>query len=102
VLRTTEPVPVDVVTPVPPFVTGSVPVTPVVNGKLVQLAKLPEDGVPNTGVTNVGEDKLGELLNTSEPVPVDIDVPEPPLAIGKIPVTPVVKGKPVTLVKVPD
>ena len=28
--------------------------------------------------------------------------PVPPLAIGKIPVTPVVKGKPVALVKTPD
>jgi hypothetical protein len=102
VLRTTEPVPVEEVTPVPPFATGSVPETPVVNGKLVQLAKLPEVGVPSTGVVNVGEFIVGELLNTRLPVPVDIDVPEPPLAIGKIPVTPVVKGKPVVLVKTPE
>lgn len=31
-----------------------------------------------------------------------VEAPVPPLAKGKIPVTPVVKGKPVALVKVPD
>lgn len=31
-----------------------------------------------------------------------VDAPVPPLANGKIPVTPVVKGKPVALVKVPE
>ena len=45
--NTLLPEPVDVVTPVPPLSTGSVPVTPVVNDKLEQLDKFPELGVPN-------------------------------------------------------
>lgn len=45
--RTVEPVPVDVVTPVPPLATGNVPVTPVDKGKPVKLVAVPEDGVPN-------------------------------------------------------
>lgn len=71
-LNTVLPVPVDVVTPVPPFPTATTPVTldavPVVFwfkvGKL-QLAKLPVDGVPRAGVTNVGE-----FANTLAPLPV--------------------------------
>jgi len=49
------PVPVLAVTPVPPLATGKVPVTPVVNGNPVQLVRVPEEGVPNTGVVNVGD-----------------------------------------------
>ena len=55
--NTVFPVPVDEVTPVPPFATGRVPVTPVVNGKPVILVATPLAGVPNAGVTKVG-DKL--------------------------------------------
>jgi hypothetical protein len=51
--NTTEPVPVDVVTPVPPFATGKTPVTPDA-GMPVQLLKLPEAGVPRDGVVSVG------------------------------------------------
>jgi hypothetical protein len=43
------------VAPVPPLATGKVPVTPVVNGSPVQLVKVPELGVPSTGVVKVGE-----------------------------------------------
>ena len=46
-----------VLDPVPPLATGKVPVTPVVNGKLVQLVKVPADGVPMLGVVKVGDDK---------------------------------------------
>jgi hypothetical protein len=63
-----------VVLPVPPFATGSVPVTPVVNGRPVQLVNVPEDGVPNTGVTSVGE-----VDSTFAPDPVDVVTPVPPL-----------------------
>ena len=45
--RTTEPEPVEVVTPVPPFVTASVPVTPVVSGRPVAFVNVPDDGVPS-------------------------------------------------------
>jgi hypothetical protein len=44
--KTVEPVPVDVVTPVPPFATGRTPVTPVVRGNPVKFVAVPEDGVP--------------------------------------------------------
>ena len=51
---TVLPVPVDVVTPVPPLATGSVPVTPVVKGSPVTLVITPLAGVPNAGVVSVG------------------------------------------------
>jgi hypothetical protein len=95
--KTFAPVPVEVVTPVPPLATGRTPVTPVVSGKPVQLVSVPEDGVPNTGVTRVGE-----FDKTFEPVPVDVVTPVPPLATGSVPVTPVVSGRPVQLVSVPE
>ena len=78
--NTTLPVPVEVVTPVPPFATGSVPVIPVDNGKPVQLVKVPEVGVPNKGVTNVGL-----IDKTTLPVPVEVETPVPPLATFKVP-----------------
>jgi hypothetical protein len=95
--KTTLPVPVEVVTPVPPLATGKVPVTPVVKGNPVQLVKVPEEGVPKTGVTSVGL-----VDNTVLPDPVEVVTPVPPLATGRVPVTPVVRGSPVQLVKVPE
>ena len=94
--RTTLVVPVDAVTPVPPLATGSVPVTPVVIGKPVQLVKTPAEGVPIFGVVNAGL-----VDKTLLPEPVDAVTPVPPLATGKVPVTPVVIGNPVQLVKTP-
>jgi len=85
VLRTTEPLPVDDVAPVPPFAAGSVPVTPVVNGSPVALVSVADEGVPSAGVTNVGE-----VLKTLLPLPVLVVTPVPPFATGKVPVTPVV------------
>ena len=75
---------------------------------------------PSTGVTRVGL-----VANTAEPVPVSsvravrrfaLDgvprnvatpvpsevIPVPPLATGRVPVTPVVRGSPVVLVSTPD
>ena len=86
-----------VAVPLPPFATGKTPVTPVVSGKPVAFVKVAEVGVPRTGVTSVGL-----VERTLAPVPVDVVTPVPPLATGKVPVTPVVKGKPVRLVAVPD
>jgi hypothetical protein len=63
--NTLLPDPVEVVTPVPPFRTGSVPVTPVVKGKPVAFVSVTDVGVPNIGVTNVGE-----VANTLAPLPV--------------------------------
>jgi len=91
--NTTFPEPVLVVTPVPPLAAGKVPVTPVVKGRPVQLVKVPDVGVPNAGVTRVGE-----VLNTLLPEPVLVVTPVPPLETPNVPVTPVVSGKPVAFV----
>jgi len=90
-----SPLPVDVVTPVPPLPTGKVPDTPVAKGKPVQLVRLPEAGVPRAGVTRVGD-----VERTLSPLPVDVVTPVPPLPTGKVPETPVAKGKPVQLVRI--
>jgi hypothetical protein len=76
---------------------GRAPVTPEVNGNPVRLVATPEAGVPRAGVTNVGE-----LDRTVFPVPVLLVTPVPPLATGRVPVTPVVIGNPVRLVATPE
>jgi hypothetical protein len=104
----------NVATPVPK------PDTPVEIGKPVILVATPEAGVPSAGVT-----KVGDVANTNAPEPVsfvtaaarlaDVGVPShvatpepkdvmpvPPLATGKVPVTPVDKGSPVKFVATPD
>ena len=43
---------------------------------------------------------VGELLRTNEPVPVEVVVPVPPLPTGRVPVTPVLSGRPVPFVRV--
>ena len=80
--RTTLPLPVLVVTPVPPFATGKVPVTPVVKGSPVPFVSVTEVGVPRTGVTSVGL-----VLRTTLPVPVDVVTPVPPLVTASVPAT---------------
>ena len=52
----------------------------------VQLARLPDCGVPKMGVVNVGL-----VESTTLPEPVEVVTPVPPLATGKVPVTPDVK-----------
>ena len=94
VFNTLYPVPVDTVTPVPPFVTGKVPVTPVVNGRPVALVRTANVGTPMFGVT-----RTGLVFNTLYPVPVDTVTPVPPFNTGRVPVTPVVNGNPVALVR---
>jgi hypothetical protein len=84
---------------------GKVPVTPVVKGKPVRFVATPDVGVPNKGVTNVGE-----VAKTAEPVPVSSVKAERRLAeLGvarKVatpvprPDTPVAIGRPVAFVKV--
>jgi len=71
--------------PVPPLPIGRVPVTPVVKGRPVTLVITPDAGVPRAGVTRVGD-----VLRTTEPEPVEVVAPVPPLPIGRVPVTPVV------------
>jgi hypothetical protein len=68
-------VPKKVATPVPK------PLTPVEIGRPVMFVATPEAGVPNAGVTNVGE-----FDNTTEPVPVELVTPVPPLATARVPV----------------
>lgn len=115
--KTTLPVPVEAVTPVPPLATGRVPVTPVVKGRPVQLVKVPDEGVPNIGVVKVGEvkvavAKVGLVAKTAEPDPVssvkavrklaDDGVAKNVATLAPKPDTPVETGKPVQLVKIPD
>jgi hypothetical protein len=45
------------------------PETPVEIGRPVQLVRVPEDGVPNAGVTRVGE-----VANTNAPLPVSSEI----------------------------
>jgi hypothetical protein len=83
------------------------PETPVEIGSPVQLVRVPEDGVPNAGVTRVGE-----VANTNAPVPVssvtaaiklaDDGVPKNVATLAAKPETPVEIGRPVQLVRVPE
>ena len=66
-------------TPVPPLADGNIPVTPEVNGSPVQLVNTPDVGVPSKGVVNVGD-----VERTTEPVPVDVVTPVPPLATATV------------------
>ena len=68
-------------TPVPPLAAAKMPVTPVVKGRPVKLVATPDVGVPSKGVTNVGD-----VDKTTEPVPVDVVTPVPPLATATVPV----------------
>jgi hypothetical protein len=69
---------------VPPLAMGSVPVTPVVNGKPVAFVNVPEVGVPRMGVTSVGL-----VARTTLPVPVVANSPTTPELSYKIrPVVP--------------
>jgi hypothetical protein len=94
-----------VVKPVPPLATGKVPVTPVVKGRPVKLVATPDVGVPNKGVTNVGE-----VAKTFAPVPVssvkaaaklaELGVAKKVATPVPNPDTPVEIGSPVAFVKV--
>ena len=48
----------------------------------------------------VGVVRLGDVERTTEPEPVDVVAPVPPLATGRVPVTPVLSGRPVPCVRV--
>ena len=77
---TTAPLPVEVVLPVPPLATASVPVTPVDNGKPVAFVNVAAEGVPRAGVV-----KVGDVASTTAPLPVDVVPPVPPLATASVP-----------------
>ena len=95
------------VCPVPPFAIGSVPVTPVESGNPVQFVSVPDVGVPSTGVV-----RDGDVANTSEPEPVssvtaaarfaELGVARNVATLVPRPDTPVLIGRPVQFVSVPD
>lgn len=99
---------------VPPFATGRTPVIPPA-GIPVQLERLPLLGVPNTGVTKVGEVLKTRFVLVVPVVPAAVnpvmllkavmlgdDTFVPPFATGRTPVTPVVNGSPVQETKDPE
>jgi len=84
--KTTLPVPVEVVTPVPPEATArvadkpaAVPVVFWFSVGNVQLVNVPDEGVPNAGVTSVGL-----VDKTTLPVPVEVVTPVPPDATARV------------------
>ena len=79
-LKTTLPVPVLVVTPVPPFATGNCPLTPVVKGRFVAFARFKVVGMPK-----LGETREGLWRRTTLPDPVLVVTPVPPLATANVP-----------------
>ena len=80
-IRFTKPMLPPTEAPVPPFASGNTPVTPVVNGKPVAFVRVPDAGVPSTGVVRVGLEIVGDVARTTLPDPVvdalDTDVPLP-------------------------
>jgi hypothetical protein len=89
-----------VVEPVPPLSTGSVPVTPVVNGRPVRLVATPDNGVPSAGPVNVGLVNVNPVIVAAVP-PSEIVV-EPTvtallanaafgIAVNPVPIDPEVK-----------
>lgn len=83
------------------------PLTPEPIGNPVQLVNVPDVGVPKIGVTNVGE-----VANTSDPLPVSSVIALAKLALDGVvrnvatpvprPLTPLLIGRPVQFVNVPD
>ena len=89
---------------VPPLATGRMPVMPLA-GMPVQLVSTPDAGVPSAGVTSVGD-----VANTSAPLPVSPVTAAARFVLDGVtrnvatpaprPDTPVEIGKPVALVNV--
>jgi hypothetical protein len=73
------------------------PDTPVEIGSPVAFVSVAAEGVPRFGVV-----REGEIDKTTEPVPVEAVTPVPPLATGRVPVTPVESGSPVAFVSVTE
>jgi hypothetical protein len=117
VAKTVRPVPVLSVKALPRFALLGVaknvaipvanPLIPVLTGRPVQLVRVPDVGVPNNGVT-----KVGEVAKTNDPVPVSSVMVAARFALEGVakkvailearPLTPVETGNPVQLVKVPE
>lgn len=88
------------------------PDIPVDTGRPVQFVNTPEAGVPNAGVTMIGLVSVGDVPNTSEPVPVSSVMAVIKLADDGVarnaaipaasPATPVDTGSPVQFDNTPD
>jgi hypothetical protein len=102
--KTTLPVPVLVVTPVPPLATAKVPVSVIVPDEVIGPPVVDKPVVPPATLIDVTVPALaGGVAQDPSPrqnVVADALVPEFKLVTGKLPVTPVVSGKPVALVNV--
>ena len=61
------------------FVTGRLPVTPVVSGKPVAFVSVTLVGVPSKGVTNVGD-----VDSTTDPVPIGARLPSVPALLYRM------------------
>lgn len=75
--------------------------TVVVEPKIFKFV-LAEVAIPTPAKVSVGVVMVGEPDNTTFVVPVEVKTPVPPLATGKVPVTPVVSGSPVAFVSVAE
>ena len=64
----------------PPLAKGKTPVTPVVSGKPVRFVATPLAGVPNAGVT-----KVGDVPKTSAPLPVSSVIALAKFALDGVP-----------------
>lgn len=100
VAKTTSPLPVTDnpkadATPVPK------PVIPVDTGRPVPCVRTTEEGVPNAGVTKIGELSVGVVANTMLPDPETV-VPRAVATPVPKPAKPVDTGNPVVLVRMPD
>ena len=93
VLSTRRPDPVTVDTPVPPRATPRIPVVTFCASIFVSNAPFPmmvELELPNTPATRFPSTvtfpgKIGDVSNTTFPVPVFVDTPVPPLTSGRTP-----------------
>ena len=61
------------------FVTGRLPVTPVVSGNPVAFVSVTLVGVPSKGVTNVGD-----VDSTTDPVPIGARLPSVPALLYRM------------------
>lgn len=84
-LRTLEPVPVLVVTPVPPRATASVPAVMSPASRPVSPDPSPVTVVAATVAAVTVPVKVGDALSTTLPVPVLVVTPVPPRATGSVP-----------------
>ena len=102
--KTTLPVPVLVVTPVPPLATARVPASVIVPDVVIGPPLVVRPVVPPATLIEVTVPALAagvaQVPSPRQNVVDDALVPEFRLATGRLPVTPVVSGRPVALVNV--